>query len=147
MEITFADFFFCRRAFFLLPKIIAMGFIEGMFSHTILMNTINGTAKIIPTNPQTHPQIERLTKMKNGDIPKFSPSILGSTMFPKTKFTASIKIATAMMGGQFGKNCTNAKNVVSTSEIALPKVGMKFKRNAMNAQITAKSSLIASAPK
>ena len=111
------------------------------------MKTMKGTARIIPTNPQIHPQIERLTKMKNGDIPKFSPSILGSTMLPKMKLTASIKIATAMTGGHFGKNCTNAKNVVSTNEIVLPKVGMKFKRNAMNAQIAAKSNPIASAPK
>ena len=67
------------------PKIVAIGFKYSIFSQTILIITVIGTAKIIPTNPQINPQRLKLTKMTKGDNPNSLPSILGSIIFPNVK--------------------------------------------------------------
>lgn len=58
-----------------------------MFSQMIFMITMEGTARIMPRMPHIQPNRERETSITNGETPRLSPSIFGSTMFPKTMFT------------------------------------------------------------
>lgn len=58
-----------------------------MFSQMIFMITMEGTAKIIPKMPHIQPKRERETRITKGETPRLSPSIFGSTIFPKIMFT------------------------------------------------------------
>ena len=60
----------------------------------ILIITTNGTAIINPIIPQSHPQKERLTRITKGETPRLSPSIFGSTIFPRIILMATIKTIT-----------------------------------------------------
>ena len=63
-----------------------------MFSQTIFIITIKGTARIIPKIPQSQPARESETRITNGEMPRLSPSIFGSITFPRIIFTAITQI-------------------------------------------------------
>ena len=109
------------------------------FSQMIFRDTIIGTAKIKPTNPQMYPQTESEAIIANGESPKFLPWTLGSTIFPRQKLIAVMKISVITILPGFGQNCKTEKKVVAKTEIIDPKFGIKFNTKAKNAQMIGKS--------
>ena len=110
-----------------------------MFSQTILIITVSGTARIMPKNPQIYPQRERLTRIANGESPRFFPSMRGSMIFPSVRLIAVRKNKMKIGFANEGENCRRAKIVVIPTEIIEPNTGMKFIINAMKAHTIGKS--------
>lgn len=77
-----------------LPKKIAIGCRNETFSQMIFTITVVGTASRNPENPQMPPQIDRLTRIMNGESPRFEPVILGSRMLPSVNCVIAIMSVT-----------------------------------------------------